>query len=74
MEYRMQMRALNTAEERNAFRLEHHKKMQERAQERGLTLPDTPTAVGAGRGPGSGGMGSGMGAGPGGGMGGRGGR
>lgn len=68
MEYRNQMRALNTQEERNAFRLEHHQRMQERAQERGLTLPDAPPVMGGGMGPGMGGMGprmGGMGMGPG---------
>jgi hypothetical protein len=68
MEYRNQMRSMKTQEERNAFRLEHHKKMQERAKERGLTLPDTPPAGGGGMGPGGGGMGPGGGGmGPGGG-------
>jgi hypothetical protein len=61
IEYRTQMRTLKTQEERNAFRLEHHKKMQERAKERGVTLPDVPPAGGAGMGPGMGGMGPGMG-------------
>lgn len=58
IEYRNQMRTLKTQEERDAFRLEHHKKMQERAKERGVTLPDAPPAGGAGMGPG---MGGGMG-------------
>jgi hypothetical protein len=65
IEYRNQMRALKTQEERNAFRLEHHNRMQERAKERGLTLPDAPPAQGGGKGrgmgPGMGGMGPGMG-------------
>lgn len=62
IEYRNQMRALKTQEERNAFRLEHHQKMQERAKERGVTLPDMPPAQGGGMGPGmGGGMGPGMG-------------
>jgi hypothetical protein len=75
IEYRNQMRAMKTQEERNAFRLEHHKQMQERARERGVTLPDTPPAAGGGMGPGGGGMGPGGGGmGPGGGMGGGGGR
>lgn len=68
-EYRAKMRSMKTREEREAFRLEHHKKMQERAKERGMQLPDMPPAGGGmGRGMG-GGMGGGMG--PGGGMGGR---
>lgn len=61
LEYRDQMRALKTQEERDAFRLEHHKKMQDRARERGVTLPETPPAGGAGMGSGMGGMGPGMG-------------
>ncbi|MBU1237718.1 MAG: hypothetical protein KJ634_03775 [Gammaproteobacteria bacterium] len=68
MEYRNQMRTLKTQEERNAFRLEHHKRMQERAKERGVTLPDAPPAAGNGMGPG-GGRGMGDGPGMGGGMG-----
>lgn len=68
IEYRNQMRALKTQQEREAFRLEHHKKMQERARERGVTLPDEPPAQGAGMGPGPG-AGRGMGPGMGGGMG-----
>lgn len=64
-EYQTRMRALKTEPEREAFRLEHHKQMQERAKAMGKTLPDMPPA---GYGPGMGpGMGSGMG--PGSGMG-----
>lgn len=63
IEYRNRMRTLKTQQEREAFRLEHHKQMQERAQAQGKTLPDMPPA---GMGPGSG-MGPGMG--PGSGMG-----
>ena len=55
MEYRNQMRTLKTQEERNSFRIEHHKRMQERAKDKGLTLPDTPPERGAGMGPGAGG-------------------
>lgn len=69
LEYRNQMRTMKTQEERNAFRLEHHRKMQERAQEKGLTLPDTPPAAGGGMGPGRAGGGMGMGPGMGGGRG-----
>jgi hypothetical protein len=63
IEYRNQMRTLNTQEERNTFRLEHHRKMQERATARGATLPDTPPTAGGGMGPGraAGGMGAGRG-------------
>jgi len=63
-EYQTRMRALKTEQEREAFRLEHHKKMQERAKVQGKTLPDAPPAD---RGPGTG-YGGGMG--PGGGSGG----
>lgn len=60
-EYQAQMRALKTEQEREAFRLEHHKKMQERAQAQGKTLPDMPPGMGPGMmGPGGGkGMGPG---------------
>jgi hypothetical protein len=58
IEYRNQMRALNTQEERNVFRAEHHRKMQERAQAKGLSLPEAPPAASGGMGPGGGGMGS----------------
>lgn len=62
-EYQARMRALKTGQEREAFRLEHHKKMQERAKAQGKTLPDTPPGMGPGMmGPGGGkGMGPGMG-------------
>ena len=57
-EHRAKMRSLKTLEERDAYRLEHHKKMQERAQEKGLTLPDDPPVMGGGMRP-RGGMGAG---------------
>jgi hypothetical protein len=64
MEYRNQMRSTKTQEERNTLRLEHHQKMQERAKEKGVTLPDAPPAAGGGMGPGAGGgRGPGMGGG-----------
>lgn len=53
-DYRMRMRACKTDPERQKLRTEHHKEMQERARERGLTLPDMPPA-GGGMGPGAGG-------------------
>lgn len=49
-EYRAKMRALKTPEEREAFRAEHHKLMQERAKERGVTLPEMPPHGGMGQG------------------------
>lgn len=60
-EYQNRMRELKTEQEREAFRLEHHKQMQERAKAKGKTLPDTPPADrGPGMmGPGGGGMGPG---------------
>ncbi|MBU4261299.1 MAG: hypothetical protein KKC76_05395 [Proteobacteria bacterium] len=59
-EHQAKMRSLKTNEEREAYRLEHHKMMQERAREQGVTLPDEPPTPGGGMGSGSGmGMGSG---------------
>lgn len=64
-EYRQRMRELKTLEEREQFRKEHHAKMQERAKERGVKLPDEPPARGAGAGArGGAGVGLGAGAGP----------
>jgi hypothetical protein len=68
-EYRDRMRAAKTQEEREAIRLEHHQRMQKRAAEQGITLPDEPPARGGGmrgpgRGPGAGGYGPGGGMGP----------
>jgi hypothetical protein len=56
-EYHAQMRKMKTPQEREAFRIEHHKRMQERARERGLDMPDTPPAKAGGMGPGVGGRG-----------------
>lgn len=61
--HRAKMRAAKTYEEQQRIRAEHHKQMQARAKERGVTLPDAPPP---GRGPGTG---AGPGPGPGGGMG-----
>ena len=58
-EHRDKMQSCKTPEEMEAYRLEHHKKMQERAKEKGVTLPDEPPAAGMGMGPGGGGMGPG---------------
>ena len=52
--HRTKMQSLKTKEEREAYRLEHHKLMQARAKEKGVTLPDQPMQRG-GRGPGGGG-------------------
>lgn len=62
--HRARMQTANTAQEREAIRLEHHKAMQERAKKMGVTLPDMPPAAGGGMGPGQGrgsGRGTGMG-------------
>lgn len=68
-QYSAQMRAAKTAEEREQIRMEHHERMKELANERGLSLPDELPARGGGMSPG-GGMGpDGGGMGPGGGMG-----
>lgn len=55
--YRAKMRSLKTEQERRAFREEHHRRMQERARERGIKLPEMPPA---GHGPGAPGRGPGM--------------
>jgi len=55
-EFRTRMRTARTPEEREQIRAEHHQLMQERAKERGLTLPDEPPARGGGMGPGGMGM------------------
>lgn len=72
-EYMTHMQSLKTEQEREQYRAEHHKMMQERAKERGVTLPDMPgpgtgKGQGGGMGPG-GGMAPGSGMGPGGGPG-----
>ncbi|ACD94349.1 hypothetical protein [Trichlorobacter lovleyi] len=60
LEHRTKLRAAKTAEEREQIRKEHHEKMQQRARERGVTLPDMPARP-AGMGPRPGGMGPGAG-------------
>lgn len=47
-EHRAKMRSLKTKEERESYRMEHHKKMQERAKEMGKTIPDMPSPQGCG--------------------------
>ena len=70
-EYRNRMRSAKTVHEQEQIRAEHHKSMQVRAKERGVTLPDKPPAKGGGMGPGGMSPGGGMGpGGMGGGMGG----
>ena len=58
LEYRERMRNAETADERERLRIEHAEQVQERARERGVTLP--PDRPGMGQGMGQG-MGSGMG-------------
>ena len=70
-EFRSQMQAAKSAEERMRMRNEHHEQMKMRAQERGLKMPEEPPAMhqrknGMGNGMGNGmrngnGMGNGMG-------------
>lgn len=63
IQHREKMRSFKTEQEREAYRKEHHIRMQERAHERGLSLPDTPRPMGQGRQGGSMGGNSGMGGG-----------
>jgi hypothetical protein len=58
-EYRAKMGSLKTQKERDALRLEHHKQMQERAKQMGVTLPEVPPASGGMMGRGGGMMGPG---------------
>jgi hypothetical protein len=57
-EYRARLRTMATDQEREAFRLQHHQQMQERARAKGLVLPDEPLIrrMGPGSGTGSGPM------------------
>lgn len=57
------LRNMKTEEERNAFRLQHHEQMQERARAKGIQLPEVPLMRRSG--PGAGGPGPGPGPGPG---------
>jgi len=54
IEFRARMQNAKTAEERERIRLEHHNEMQERANQKGMTLPDQPPAQGMGQGMGQG--------------------
>lgn len=67
LEHRQKMRTLK-GEEREAYRKEHHEKMEERAKEQGKTIPDEPMERGKGMRQGAGpgpGPGMGQGRGPG---------
>lgn len=63
-EHRAKLRAAGSAEEKAQVRAELHERMQTRAEQLGMRMPDTPPVVGGGMGPGGGaGRGGGMGAG-----------
>jgi hypothetical protein len=53
-EHRRLMQGAATQQEREQIRAEHHQRMLERAQQRGVTLPDEPPAMGGGQGAGKG--------------------
>ena len=46
--YQQKIRSLKTAQEREAFRMQHREQMQKRAAERGVTLPDMQPKNGSG--------------------------
>ena len=48
IEHRNKMQSLKTKEERERYRIEHHKLMQERAKQQGVTIPDKPQQRGKG--------------------------
>ncbi|MDP2833439.1 MAG: hypothetical protein Q8Q28_09175 [Pseudomonadota bacterium] len=58
--HRAKMRTAKTAEEQAQVRAEEHARLKERADQKGLAMPDSPPAVGGGMGP-VGGRGGGMG-------------
>ena len=65
LEYRQRMGNASSAAERQQIQAEHHQRMQARAQQRGVTLPEQPPAAGMGAGQGMGpGQGMGLGQGP----------
>lgn len=53
-EHREKMHSFQTEEELEAYRQEHHKLMLERAEEQGVTLPESPSKQGKGKGHGAG--------------------
>lgn len=62
IEHRSKMRNAKSAEERERLRYEHHEQMRERAEARGMTLPEEPPPQGMGKGMGPGkGQGGGFG-------------
>ena len=48
--HRLQMLNANTPEERERIRADNHERMQKRAEEQGITLPEVPPARGMGQG------------------------
>jgi hypothetical protein len=63
-QHQAKMRSFQTAQEREVYRLEHHRRMQQRAETQGETLPDMPMERGKEMGMGQrqgDGMGMGMG-------------
>lgn len=49
-QHREKMRSLETEQAREQYRMEHHRRMQKRAEQQGVTLPDTPQPRGHGQG------------------------
>ncbi len=45
-EHRAKLHSLKTDEEREAYRMAHHERMEQRAQEQGIQLPDEAPAAG----------------------------
>lgn len=54
LQYHQQLRVLQTEQEKEQFRIQHHHKMQERAKALGKTLPEQPREGGYGYGYGDG--------------------
>ena len=46
LEYRQRLQNAKTVEERERIRAEHHRSLQERAREQGVTLPERPPVQG----------------------------
>ena len=58
VEFRTKMNSAKTEKEREQIRNEHHARMQEKAKQQGVPLPENPPVRGGSKGPG-GGMGPG---------------
>jgi hypothetical protein len=50
IEYREKMRSMNSEQERNAFRAQHHEEMKRRAREMNMEIPDEVPAKPGGKG------------------------